>query len=75
MWHQEPDFSHDFYGFLAKKVVSLYAWMIRHKVYAFDSCPWLSVGVMAGNIILAYLLLRFFDFPVRKWLNRKTAKK
>lgn len=49
--------------------------MIRHEAYAFDACPWLSVGVMAGNILLAYLLLRFYDLPVRKWLNRKTAKK
>ena len=52
-----------------------YAWMIRHEVYTFSACPWLSVGVMVGNIALAYLLFRFFDLPVRKWLNRKTTTK
>ncbi|HEY9542085.1 acyltransferase family protein [Prevotella sp.] len=52
-----------------------YAWMIRHEAYNFASCPWLSMGVMAGNIVLAYLCLKFFDLPIRQWLNRKTAGK
>lgn len=39
-----------------------------------DETQWLHLLLFFGNIILAYLCMRFYDFPVRKWLTNKFIK-
>lgn len=47
-----------------------YAWLWRNNLTFAETWP-VALGVVAGNILLAYLCLRFYDEPVRKWLSRK----
>jgi len=35
----------------------------------------MAIAVYAGSIILAYLCLKLYDEPVRRWLGKKFLKK
>lgn len=52
-----------------------YAWMINNKVYTFADTWLASIGVVAANILLAWVLLKAYDEPVRRWLTRRFIKK
>ena len=47
-----------------------YAWLWREKLTFAETWPvaWL---LFFGNILLAYLCLKLYDEPVRKWLSRR----
>ncbi|NCE72113.1 acyltransferase [Odoribacter sp. Z80] len=48
-----------------------YAWLIRQQLFTLaDTWP-VAVGVCLGNILLAYVYLKVYDEPVRKWLAKK----
>lgn len=52
-----------------------YAWLIKNPS-ATSSEHWLwSVVVYVGSIVLAYLCLKLYDEPVRRWLGRLWLKK
>ena len=44
-----------------------YAWVKNHNLTFLESLPG-AAGVVAGSIILAYICLKFYDIPVRKYL-------
>lgn len=46
------------------------AWVVDNNVSMVNSI-WASFAVLFGSIALAYLGLRLYDIPVRKWLTRK----
>lgn len=48
-----------------------YAWLIEHKLYSLGETWQMVVLVFAVNVILAYVVLKLYDEPVRKWLSRK----
>ena len=48
-----------------------YAWLIKNKLYTFTECWQMAALVYTGSIPLAYLCLKCYDEPVRKWLSRK----
>ncbi len=48
-----------------------YAWLIRTQTYELGCCVPETIAVVAGSIALAWLSMRFFDVPVRRWLSRK----
>ena len=48
-----------------------YAGLIANEQYNFMSAPWQSLCVMGGSILLAIVLMKCYDAPVRKWLTRK----
>ena len=48
-----------------------YAWLIRHEIYTFEACWQLSLAVMVWNIVLAWICLKLFDEPVRRYLSRR----
>ena len=52
-----------------------YAWLIEKKYYTLQDC-WAEVLlVVVSSILLAFLCLKLYDEPVRRWLGRKFVKK
>ncbi len=51
-----------------------YAWVKNNNLTFQESLPG-AVGVVAGSIILAYICLKFYDIPVRKYLMNRFLKK
>lgn len=47
-----------------------YAWLWREHLTFSQTWP-IALALVAGNILLAYLCLKLYDEPVRKWLSRK----
>ena len=52
-----------------------YAWLIKSDIYTLSACWQVVLLVIASSITLAYLCLRLYDIPVRKWLTDKWLKK
>lgn len=48
-----------------------YAWLIENKLYMLGETWPMAALVYFGSIVLAYLCLKLYDEPVRKWLGRK----
>lgn len=49
----------------------LYAWLIEHKLYTLVE-TWPAVAfVYVWNVVLAYLCLKFYDEPVRRYLAKR----
>lgn len=48
-----------------------YAWLIEHQLYTLGETWQVVMCVYVWNVIVAYLCLKFYDEPVRKWLTRK----
>lgn len=51
-----------------------YAWLIEEKLYTLTETWLVAIVVFAGNILLAYLCLKCYDEPVRKWLAKHLLK-
>lgn len=48
-----------------------YAWLIKHQLFTLaDTWP-VAIGVCLWNIFLAYICLKLYDEPIRKWLAKK----
>ena len=47
-----------------------YAWLIEKQIYTLGSCLGMALLVVAASIILAFLCLKLYDEPVRRWLSR-----
>ena len=52
-----------------------YAWLIKNKLYTFGETWQVAVCVFVWNILVAYLCLRFYDIPVRRYLARFLSTK
>ena len=48
-----------------------YAWLIEKQYYTLQDCRAVAALVVASSILLAYLCLKLYDEPVRRWLSRK----
>ena len=44
-----------------------YAWLIDNQHYTFAEVWPQALGVFVGNVLLAYLCLKLYDEPVRRW--------
>lgn len=51
-----------------------YAWLWREKLTFSETWP-VALLLFFGNILLAYLCLKVYDEPVRKWLSRRFLAK
>jgi peptidoglycan/LPS O-acetylase OafA/YrhL len=51
-----------------------YAGLIANEQYNFTAVPWQSLGVMAGSILVAFVLMKWYDAPIRKWLSARFLK-
>lgn len=52
-----------------------YAWLIDNKLYTFGETWQVVLCVYVWNVLIAYLCLKLYDEPVRKWLADKFVKK
>ena len=48
-----------------------YAWLIKNNIYTLDNCLGAAALVIVSSIALAFLCLKLYDEPVRRWLSRK----
>jgi peptidoglycan/LPS O-acetylase OafA/YrhL len=48
-----------------------YAWLIKNDIYTLRECWPTVLLVVASSIALAYLCLKLYDEPVRRWLSKK----
>ncbi len=51
-----------------------YAWVWRNELSFAQTWP-VALLLLFGNILLAWLILKFYDEPLRKWLTKKGEKK
>ena len=52
-----------------------YAWLIEKKYYTLQDCWAVALLVVVSSILLAFLCLKLYDEPVRRWLSRKFIKR
>ena len=52
-----------------------YAWLIKNQLFTLEQTWQVALCVYAWNILLAYLCLKFYDEPVRKYLARRFLSK
>lgn len=52
-----------------------YAWLIKHQYFTFGETWMTALLLMAGNLLLAWLCLKFYDEPVRRYLAARWLKK
>lgn len=68
------DISYPVYVVHYPSMYLFYAWVWDNNL-TFEQTWLVGLGVIAGNILLAYLLLKLYDEPVRKWLSKKFLAK
>ena len=49
-----------------------YAWLIEKNHYTLQDCWETALIVVTASIFIAFLCLKFYDEPIRKWLTKKT---
>lgn len=49
---------------------AFYMWLIKTELYTFSQTWPIAISTMACSICIAWLSLRFYDEPVRKWLKK-----
>ena len=69
------DISYPLYAVHYPIMYLFYAWLIDHKLYTITEAWPMALAVYLGNILLAYLCLKLYDEPVRKWLTKKFLNK
>lgn len=52
-----------------------YAWLIENELYTFGQTWQMSLGVCVLSIVLAYLCLKLYDEPIRKYLAKRFLNK
>ncbi|KUJ60892.1 acyltransferase [Flavobacteriaceae bacterium CRH] len=50
------------------------AWVVDNKVSLEDGYLW-GIGLLITSIVLAYLCLKLYDEPIRKWLQDKVQRR
>lgn len=51
-----------------------YAWLIENKFYSLRDCWGVALLVILSSIALAYLCMKLYDEPLRKWLSKHLLK-
>lgn len=69
------DISYPLYAVHYPIMYLFYAWLIDNELYTFAEIWPMAIMVYAGSIALAYLCLKLYDEPVRKWLGKKFLRK
>lgn len=64
------DISYPLYVIHYPLMYLFYAWLIKNELYTFGETYQMALGVYFGSIILAYLCLKLYDEPVRKYLAK-----
>ena len=48
-----------------------YSWLIKGDIYTLEACWPVALLVVVSSLALAYLCMKFYDEPVRRWLSKK----
>jgi peptidoglycan/LPS O-acetylase OafA/YrhL len=48
-----------------------YSWLIENRLYTLSETWYIALIVIIGSILLAYIILKLYDEPVRRWLSQK----
>lgn len=51
-----------------------YSWLIEKQIYTLSESWLIVIGVFVLNITLAYVCLKLYDEPVRRWLAKRFVK-
>lgn len=65
------DISYPLYAVHYPVMYLFYSWLIEQQCYTIAEAWPMALIVYAGSILLAYLCLKLYDEPVRKWLGKK----
>ena len=65
------DISYPLYAVHYPVMYLFYSWLIEHEYYTFGEVWPTALTVYAGSILLAWLCLKLYDEPVRRWLSKK----
>lgn len=49
---------------------AFYMWLIKTELYTFSQTWPIAISTMACSVCIAWLSLRFYDEPIRKWLKK-----
>ena len=49
---------------------AFYMWLMKTELYTFSETWPIAISTMACSVCIAWLSLRFYDEPVRKWLKK-----
>ena len=52
-----------------------YAWLIKNQLYTLEETWQVSLGVFVLCLVLAYLCLKFYDEPIRRYLTKRFLSK
>ena len=52
-----------------------YAWLIKNRYYTFGETWLVALCLIIINVVLAYVCLKCYDEPVRRWLAKRFLKK
>lgn len=52
-----------------------YAWLIKNKLYTFAQTWQIALCVFIWNVLIAFLCLKLYDIPVRKYLAKHFLRK
>ena len=63
------DISYPLYIVHYPLMYAFYMWLIKTRQYTLHETWPAALAVVAGSIILAWLCLKLYDMPVRKWLR------
>lgn len=55
-------------------VMYIFYWWVWRNGYAFADVWYMGFVLFFGNIALAYAVLKLYDEPMRRWLNRRLKK-
>lgn len=69
------DISYPLYAIHYPIMYLFYSWLIKNNIFTMAETWHVAVPVYFGNIALAYILLKVYDEPVRKFLSRKFINK
>lgn len=68
------DISYPLYAIHYPIMYAFYSWLIEKKLYTLEDTWPVVAAVYFGSIALAYLCLKLYDEPVRRWLGNKFVK-
>lgn len=52
-----------------------YKWLIKNEYYSLEQTWLIPLVVVLSSIVLAYVVLKLYDEPIRRWLSSKFLKK
>lgn len=68
------DISYPLYAIHYPIMYVFYSWLIEKQLYTLEDTWPMAAAVYFGSIALAYLCLKLYDEPVRRWLGNKFVK-